>query len=143
MNNNYHQLTLLCIHVYPPYLLVLNPPSLLRLTSTTTPPPQYMEAPLLQRSRGNLDELIGGDGDYLPVRGLKPWWSVFCIESLKLWTIGGPIAFQILCHYAINSVATMFVGHLGDVELSAFSVAISVVGTFAFGIMVSRFHFIT
>lgn len=93
-----------------------------------------MEAPLLERSAGEL-QLIGDDGDYVPVRGLKAWWRVFCIETAKLWRIGGPIAFQIVCQYGTSSVATIFVGHLGDVELSAFSIATSVVGTFAFGFM--------
>ncbi|KAG8381280.1 hypothetical protein BUALT_Bualt06G0106100 [Buddleja alternifolia] len=93
-----------------------------------------MEAPLLKRSSDEL-HLIGDDGDYVEAKGIKAWWRVFCIESVKLWIIGGPIAFQILCQYGTNSVATIFVGHLGDVELSAFSIAVSVVGTFAFGFM--------
>ncbi|KAL0304295.1 UNVERIFIED_CONTAM: protein DETOXIFICATION 35 [Sesamum radiatum] len=93
-----------------------------------------METPLLERSPGEL-ELIGDDGDYLPVRGVKAWWRVFCIESVKLWRIGGPIAFQILCQYGSNTVAIIFVGHLGDVELSAFSIALSVIGTFGIGLM--------
>lgn len=94
-----------------------------------------MEAPLLDR------RLIGEEGDYLPVRGAKDWWRVFCIETAKLWMIGGPIAFQILCQYGTNSVTTMFVGHLGDIELSAFSIACSVIGTFSFGFMVSDLCF--
>ncbi|KAL0299548.1 UNVERIFIED_CONTAM: protein DETOXIFICATION 35 [Sesamum radiatum] len=93
-----------------------------------------MEAPLLDRSSGEL-QLIGDDGDYVSVKGLKAWWRVFCIETVKLWRIGGPIAFQIVCQYGTTSVATIFVGHLGDVELSAFSIATSVIGTFAFGFM--------
>lgn len=97
-----------------------------------------MEVPLLQRGTcGGDAQLIGDDGDYLPAAGLKTWWRIFCMESLKLWTIGGPIVFQILCMYGANTVSTIFVGHLGDVELSAFSIAVSVVGTFAFGFMVS------
>ncbi|KAL2550502.1 detoxifying efflux carrier 35 [Forsythia ovata] len=91
-------------------------------------------APLLDLKSDEL-QLIGEDGDYLPIRGLKPWWRVFCMETAKLWKIGGPIAFQILCQYGTNSVATMFVGHLGDIELSAFSIAMSVVCTFSFGLM--------
>ncbi|CAI9771930.1 unnamed protein product [Fraxinus pennsylvanica] len=91
-------------------------------------------APLLDRKADEL-QLIGDDGDYLPIRGLKPCWKVFCIESAKLWRIGGPIAFQILCQYGTNSVATMFVGHLGDIELSAFSIALSVVCTFSLGLL--------
>ncbi|CAA3010713.1 DETOXIFICATION 35-like [Olea europaea subsp. europaea] len=91
-------------------------------------------APLLDRKPDEL-QLIGDDGDYLPVRGFKQWWKVFCVESAKLWRIGGPIAFQILCQYGTSSVATMFVGHLGDIELSAFSIALSVVCTFSFGLL--------
>ncbi|KZV41028.1 protein TRANSPARENT TESTA 12 [Dorcoceras hygrometricum] len=93
-----------------------------------------MEAPLLDRRSGEL-HLIGDDGDYLPAKGIKAWWSVFWIETVKLWRIGGPIAFQILCQFGTNSVTNMFVGHLGDVELSAFAIALSVVGTFSFGFM--------
>ncbi|CAA0831005.1 detoxifying efflux carrier 35 [Striga hermonthica] len=92
-----------------------------------------MEAPLLDRRSS--DELIGDDGDYLPARGPRDWWRVFCTETARLWRIGGPIAFQILCQHGTNSVTTMFVGHIGDVELSAFSIAVSVVGTFSFGFM--------
>ncbi|KAL0317811.1 UNVERIFIED_CONTAM: protein DETOXIFICATION 35 [Sesamum angustifolium] len=98
-----------------------------------------MEAPLLERTPAEL-ELIGDDGDYLPVKGLKALWRVFCIESAKLWRIGGPIAFQIVCQWSI-SVATTFVGHIGDVELSAFSIALTVIGTFGFGFMVSSLFF--
>ncbi|CAA3032671.1 DETOXIFICATION 35-like [Olea europaea subsp. europaea] len=91
-------------------------------------------AQLLVRNSDEL-QVIGGDGDYLPIRGLKPWWKVFCIETVKLWKIGGPIAFQILCQFGNVSVTTMFVGHIGDIELSAFSIALSVVSTFAFGLL--------
>ncbi|KAL8557233.1 hypothetical protein ACS0TY_004612 [Phlomoides rotata] len=94
-----------------------------------------MEAPLLKRSSGDPEQLFGDDGDYLPARGMKSWWRVFCRESLKLWAIGGPIAFQILCQFGTNSIATMFVGHLGDLQLSAFSLANSVIGIFAFGFL--------
>ncbi|PIN26440.1 putative membrane protein, predicted efflux pump [Handroanthus impetiginosus] len=93
-----------------------------------------MEAPLLEQSSGDIT-LIGDDGDYLPARSLKAWWRIFCVESLRLWRIGGPIAFQVLCQYGTYSLATIFVGHLGDVELSAFSIATSVISTFAFGFM--------
>ncbi|KAK4492744.1 hypothetical protein RD792_000063, partial [Penstemon davidsonii] len=96
-------------------------------------PPHIMEAPLLDRRSSS--HLIGDDGDYFPVKGAKDWWRVFCLETAKVWIIGGPIAFQILCQYGTNSVTTMFVGHLGDVELSAFSIAVSVIGTFSFGFM--------
>lgn len=90
-----------------------------------------MEAPLLEA----IGELIGDNGDYLAVKGMKSWWRVFCIESAKLWRICGPIAVQILCQYGIGSVTAIFVGHLGDIQLSAFSIATSVVSMFSFGLL--------
>ncbi|KZV48318.1 protein TRANSPARENT TESTA 12-like [Dorcoceras hygrometricum] len=93
-----------------------------------------MEAPLLTKSSGEIP-LIGDGGDYVAAGGLRTWWRIFCLESAKLWAIGGPIAFQILCQYAAGSVGIVFVGHLGDVELSAFTIATMVIGTFAFGFM--------
>ncbi|KAL2248835.1 UNVERIFIED_CONTAM: Protein DETOXIFICATION 35 [Sesamum indicum] len=94
-----------------------------------------MEAPLLEHNPRPDIQLIGDDGDYLPARGVKAWWRVFCIESGKLWRIGGPIVIQILCQFGTTTVATIFVGHLGDVELSAFTIATTGIGVFAFGFM--------
>lgn len=93
-----------------------------------------MEAPLLEAIGGEV-ELIGDNGDYLAVKGVKSWWRVFCIESAKLWRICGSIAVQILCQYGIGSVTAIFVGHLGDIQLSAFSIATSVVTMFSFGLL--------
>lgn len=80
-------------------------------------------------------QLIGLDGDYRPVNGLKQWLVIFWIETVKLWEIGGPIAFNILCQYGIYSITVAFCGHLGAVQLSAVSVAQNVIGTFSFGFM--------
>ncbi|XP_051142758.1 protein DETOXIFICATION 35-like [Andrographis paniculata] len=93
-----------------------------------------MEVPLLDRS---FDEggLIGANGDYLPGKGWKTCWEIFRIESSKLWGIGGPIAFQIVCESIIDSISTMFVGHLGNIELAAFSVAHSVIIFFSYGLL--------
>ncbi|XP_015068572.1 protein DETOXIFICATION 35-like [Solanum pennellii] len=80
-------------------------------------------------------QLIGNDGDYRPVNGLKQWWIIFWIETVKLWKIGGPIAFNILCQYGIYSITVAFCGHLGALQLSAISIAQNVIGTFSFGFM--------
>lgn len=84
----------------------------------------------------------GGDGDYPPIRNFEDAKCIWWIESTKLWVIAGPIAFNILCNYGINSFTNIFVGHIGDVELSAVAVALSVFGTFVFGFMVSFLIFI-
>lgn len=98
-----------------------------------------METPLLNgySGSGERNDLIGADGDYRPAKSTKDWWAIFCVETLKLWRIGGPIAFNIICQYGVNSLTNIFVGHLGNVELSAISIAQTVISTFSFGFMVS------
>ncbi|XP_059456553.1 protein DETOXIFICATION 34 [Corylus avellana] len=80
--------------------------------------------------------LIGTDaGDYPPIQNFKDIKYVWCSETTKLWTIAGPIAFNIWCNYGINSFTTMFVGHIGDVELSAVAISLSVIANFSFGFL--------
>ncbi|XVF53554.1 hypothetical protein PTKIN_Ptkin05aG0108100 [Pterospermum kingtungense] len=75
------------------------------------------------------------NGDYAPVRSFKEAKSVFWIETMKMWKIAGPIAFQIICQYGTNSFTNIFVGHIGNVELSAVTISLTVIGTFSFGFM--------
>ncbi|XP_022737509.1 protein DETOXIFICATION 35-like [Durio zibethinus] len=75
------------------------------------------------------------NGDYAPLRSFKEAKSVFWIETVKTWKIAGPIAFQIICQYGTNSFTNIFVGHIGNVELSAVTISLTVIGTFSFGFM--------
>nr|CAB3481221.1 unnamed protein product [Digitaria exilis] len=59
------------------------------------------------------------------------WW----VESKKLWHIVGPAIFQRIALYGINVVSQAFIGHLGDLELAAFSIAATVVAGFNFGFL--------
>ncbi|KAH7841654.1 hypothetical protein Vadar_032715 [Vaccinium darrowii] len=93
-----------------------------------------MDEPLLSSPSGDLD-LITGDGDYRSVKNFRELKSVFWIETAKLWKISGPIVVTILCQYGTNSVTSIFVGHIGDIELSAVSISLAVIGCFAFGFM--------
>lgn len=86
-----------------------------------------MEAPLLNGV---------AEADYPPLKTFSDLNRVFFAESTKLWKIAAPIVFGIICQYGINSLTSIFVGHIGDVELSAVSISVSVIGTFAFGFMV-------
>lgn len=74
--------------------------------------------------------------DYPPVHGFQDVKNLVCMESGKLWAIAGPIAFNILCNYGINSFTSIFVGHIGDVELSAVAISLSVIANFSFGFLV-------
>ncbi|TKY51329.1 TRANSPARENT TESTA protein 12 [Spatholobus suberectus] len=91
-----------------------------------------MDAPLLDSTWA---ALVAEDGDYAAVKGLKEARKVFWIETKRIWQIALPIVFNIWCQYGVNSITNIFVGHLGDIELSAVSLINSVIGTFAFGFM--------
>lgn len=78
-------------------------------------------------------------GDYRPVRSFEDVRNLFYIESSKLWIIAAPIAFNILCNYGINSFTNIFVGHIGNVELSAIAISLSVIANFSFGFLVISF----
>jgi MATE family multidrug resistance protein len=60
------------------------------------------------------------------------WWA----ECKLLWRIVGPAIFQRVALYGINVVAQAFIGHIGDLELAAFSIASTVVAGFNFGFLV-------
>lgn len=79
------------------------------------------------------------DGDYAPVKTFRELKDMVWSETVKTWAISGPVIFQIVCQYGTNSVTNIFVGQLGEIELSGVSIAISVIATFAFGFMVCIF----
>lgn len=76
-------------------------------------------------------------GDYPTIQSYEDLRNLFWVESIKVWGIAGPIAFNILCNYGINSFTNIIVGHLGDVELSAVAISLSVIANFSFGFLVS------
>ncbi|XWS48465.1 hypothetical protein CRYUN_Cryun13aG0079900 [Craigia yunnanensis] len=91
--------------------------------------------PLLDGAPKSTTLKLLNNGDYAPLRSFKEVKSVFWIETLKTWKVAGPIAIQIICQYGTNSVTSIFVGHIGNVELSAVTIALTVIGTFSFGFM--------
>ena len=87
--------------------------------------------PLLEHGGGDTV-----DEDYSPARTLSDVKRVFSMESAKLWKIAAPIGFNIICQYGVTSFTNIFVGHIGEIELSAVSISLSVIGTFSFGFLV-------
>ncbi|EEF29687.1 multidrug resistance pump, putative [Ricinus communis] len=80
--------------------------------------------------------LLSNDGgDYPPIQSFEDAKYICTLESLKLWAIAAPIAFNILCNYGVNSFTNIFVGHIGDIELSAVAISLSVVANFSFGFL--------
>lgn len=85
--------------------------------------------------------IVSIDEDYPPVRTIEDVRYICLIESTKLWGIAGPIAFNILCNYGMNSFTNIFVGHIGDLELSAIAISLNVIANFSFGFLVSNSFF--
>ncbi|KAH9677649.1 protein DETOXIFICATION 35 [Citrus sinensis] len=73
--------------------------------------------------------------DYAPVKNLKEARSVLRTETVKMWKIAGPVVFNLLCLYGTNSFTNIFVGHIGEIELSSAAISLSVIGTFSFGLL--------
>jgi len=83
-----------------------------------------------------------GDADFPPIQSFRDAKLVCVVETSKLWEIAAPIAFNILCNYGVNSFTSIFVGHIGDLELSAVAIALSVVSNFSFGFLVIKITFL-
>ncbi|EMS67857.1 Protein TRANSPARENT TESTA 12 [Triticum urartu] len=76
----------------------------------------------------------GGHGDAAAVRTAGEAARMVWEESRRLWGIGTPIAIATLSLFAVSSVTTVFVGHLGNLPLAAASIGLSVFSTFSFGL---------
>lgn len=104
-----------------------------------------VELPLINPKNSDLEStnlhhaptevLVADDGDYSPLNSLEAAKNICYNESVKLWAIAAPIAFNIWCNYGINSFTNIFVGHLGDMELSAVAISLSVIANFSFGFL--------
>ncbi|XP_021826924.1 protein DETOXIFICATION 35-like isoform X4 [Prunus avium] len=90
-----------------------------------------METPLL-KGKG---EAEAADDDCAAVRSFEEAMWVSWKEAVKLWRIAAPVAFTTLFQYLVVSVTTVFVGHLGDLELSAVSLSVTVISGIPFGLL--------
>lgn len=91
-----------------------------------------METPLLIKS-------FTSENDYLPLKNLKDVKYVLWNETLKIWKIAIPVALCLLFQNLIGSSNFIYAGHIGDIQLSSYSVYQSVIITIYFSILVSTF----
>ncbi|KAM5557406.1 protein DETOXIFICATION 35-like [Rosa sericea] len=56
-------------------------------------------------------------------------------DYAPLWKVAAPVACTTLFQYLIQSITTIFIGHLGDLQLSAISLAHNVINSIAFGFL--------
>ncbi|KAI5347086.1 hypothetical protein L3X38_014965 [Prunus dulcis] len=90
-----------------------------------------METPLL-KGKG---EVEAAADDYAAVRSFEEAMWVSWKEAAKLWRIAALVAFTTLFQYLVVSVTTVFGGHLGDLELSAISLSVTVISGIPFGLL--------
>lgn len=89
-----------------------------------------MEAPLLEEERGFSRSFREDESQW-------SLWERTKAESKRLWKIAGPAICTSICQYSLGALTQTFVGHVGDLQLAAVSVANSVVSGLAFGVMVT------
>lgn len=64
--------------------------------------------------------------------------NVFIQEVKKLGYLAGPFVAVTLSQFLLQIMATMMVGHLGELALSSTAIAISLAGVTGFSLLVSR-----
>ena len=85
--------------------------------------------------------MLNEKGDYeVVIKNVKQAVKVSWEESVKLWKIATPLVINILCQYATGFVATVFLGHLGELQLSAVVLSTGVISGFTFGVLVFILH---
>ncbi|GER36358.1 MATE efflux family protein [Striga asiatica] len=76
------------------------------------------------------------DGDDIPpISSARQFSKAFARESKKLWYLAGPAIFTSLCQYSLGAITQTFAGHVGTLDLAAFSIENSVIAGLSFGIM--------
>lgn len=87
------------------------------------------DTPLLGEDSNRFDNGVRGENRVSIFRQ-------FGSESGKLWKIAGPAIFTSITQFSLNALTQTFVGQVSEIDLAAVSVGMSVVGGFAFGVMV-------
>ncbi|KAK6139199.1 hypothetical protein DH2020_027056 [Rehmannia glutinosa] len=76
------------------------------------------------------------DGDDIaPITGVDGFAKAFKLESKKLWYLAGPAIFTGVCQYSLGAITQIFAGHIGTLELAAFSIENTVISGLTFGVM--------
>ncbi|KAI5444178.1 hypothetical protein KIW84_012701 [Lathyrus oleraceus] len=95
-----------------------------------------METPLVIKS-------FTSENDYVAVKSLKELKHVLWSETLKIWKIAIPVALSLLFQFLNNSSTSIYAGHLGDIELSSFSIYQNVIGSIVFALLYGMSNAVT
>ncbi|KAL7134927.1 hypothetical protein ABFS83_11G058200 [Erythranthe nasuta] len=106
------------------------------------PPPAAAaddEHQLYQTQRWSTNSFVSSfvvDGeDIPPITGAGHFFKAFNRESKKLWYLAGPAIFTSICQYSLGAITQTFAGHVGTLDLAAFSIENSVIAGLSFGVM--------
>ncbi|XP_058779116.1 protein DETOXIFICATION 35-like [Vicia villosa] len=95
-----------------------------------------METPLVIKS-------FTTENDYFAVKSLKDLRHVLLSETLKIWKIAIPVALSLLFQFLNNSSTSIYAGHLGDIQLSSFSIYQTVIFSIYFSLLLGMSNAIT
>ncbi|XP_047960718.1 protein DETOXIFICATION 29 [Salvia hispanica] len=73
--------------------------------------------------------------DISPITSPAQFCKEFIAESKRLWYLAGPAIFTSVCQYSLGAITQTFAGHVGTLDLAAFSVENSVIAGLSFGVM--------
>ncbi|XVF85044.1 hypothetical protein PTKIN_Ptkin17bG0086900 [Pterospermum kingtungense] len=79
--------------------------------------------------------LTTGSEDIPPITSVHDFFREYLAETKKLWYLAAPAIFISICNYSLGAITQIFAGHVGTLELAAFTVENSVIGGLAFGVM--------
>ncbi|KAL0414363.1 UNVERIFIED_CONTAM: protein DETOXIFICATION 31 [Sesamum radiatum] len=95
--------------------------------------PKYLAQ--LASSLSFFSSFVIGEDDIPPIIGIPSFMTAFKAESSKLWYLAGPAIFTSIFQYSIGAITQTFAGHVGTIDLAAFSVVNNFFAGFCFGIM--------
>lgn len=85
---------------------------------------------------------VADSNDIPQINGVRDFYREFMVESKKLWYLAGPAILTSICQYSLGAITQTLAGHLGTLDLAAFSVENSVIAGFSFGVMVYFYIYI-
>ncbi|KAI3762841.1 hypothetical protein L1987_53283 [Smallanthus sonchifolius] len=78
------------------------------------------ELPLLTSK--DIAHFTGDVEDIPPITGANDFFVQFGVESKKLWYLAAPAIFTSTCQYSLGAITQTFAGHVGTLDLAAFSI---------------------
>ncbi|KAJ4970617.1 hypothetical protein NE237_003716 [Protea cynaroides] len=62
-------------------------------------------------------------------------WKKLWVETKKMWVVAGPAILTRVSMFGVFIIAQAFIGHIGNIQLAAFSVVFHVLARFSLGIL--------